>query len=601
MLVALSVLLALGGSARAGGLVSGCTEQALRDALVGGGVVTFTSDCSLTLSQGINLPTNSTTIDGGGFAVTISGGNGVPLFNVTGSLRLVGLTLADGKSPNGGAVYVNPGATFVATNCTFTGNIAQGTAGAAGANGSNATDGTGGNGGNGTSGTAGLGGAIYNYLGNVGLLNCTFITNSALGGNGGNGGSGGNGGGSFSQGGNGGNAGNGAAGSGGAVYNQGNLSLFNCTLSSNNAQGGNGGIGGTNGSGVFVSLAGSGGAGATGAGGAIYNGRNTTIIACTFSGNTAVGGTSAPGGNRTSGIGTAGNRGGDGIGGALCSLWWGAVTNCTFFNNTVTGGDGGDGGGGTGTLDQGGNGGDGGNGYGGGIENEGTLTVVNCTIANGAATAGTNGVSGSGDFAGTDGLPGKALGGGVARTAGTFALLNCILATNTPGANGYGTVTDEGYNISSDSSIVLNTTSRASLDPRLGTLTTNGGPTMTMALLSGSPAIDFIPTSQNGFPATDQRGVRRPQGLGVDAGAFEHTTTGITPPAFSLLQPSLSTNGIAIAFPTASGFNYVLQYKNTLTDAVWSVVSTNPGTGGFITNQDQATNVPGRFYRVLAQ
>jgi hypothetical protein len=57
------------------------------------------------------------------------------------------------------------------------------------------------------------------------------------------------------------------------------------------------------------------------------------------------------------------------------------------------------------------------------------------------------------------------------------------------------------------------------VNPLLGPLRNNGGPTLTHALLAGSPAINA------GGPAdpttTDQRGVRRPQGL---ASAYEFTT-----------------------------------------------------------------------------
>src|SRR5262249_19069675 len=54
-------------------------------------------------------------------------------------------------------------------------------------------------------------------------------------------------------------------------------------------------------------------------------------------------------------------------------------------------------------------------------------------------------------------------------------------------------------------------------------LTDNGGPTFTMALQPGSPAID----AGNSFsaPATDQRCVPRPFGLAADIGAFEFWPT----------------------------------------------------------------------------
>ncbi|GAB4398967.1 MAG: hypothetical protein OHK0053_18410 [Microscillaceae bacterium] len=62
-------------------------------------------------------------------------------------------------------------------------------------------------------------------------------------------------------------------------------------------------------------------------------------------------------------------------------------------------------------------------------------------------------------------------------------------------------------------------------DPLLGPLQDNGGPTLTMALLPGSPAIDaggnFSLT-----PATDQRGVAI-EGANRDIGAFEYSTVGV--------------------------------------------------------------------------
>jgi CSLREA domain-containing protein len=57
------------------------------------------------------------------------------------------------------------------------------------------------------------------------------------------------------------------------------------------------------------------------------------------------------------------------------------------------------------------------------------------------------------------------------------------------------------------------------IDPRLGPLTNNGGPTQTHALLLGSPAIDAASTPD--CPSNDQRGVLRPQGPACDIGSFE--------------------------------------------------------------------------------
>jgi hypothetical protein len=62
---------------------------------------------------------------------------------------------------------------------------------------------------------------------------------------------------------------------------------------------------------------------------------------------------------------------------------------------------------------------------------------------------------------------------------------------------------------------------KAVIDPRLGPLQNNGGPTQTMALLPGSPAIG---QADNPFaPRTDQRGKLRldRHGEATDIGAFE--------------------------------------------------------------------------------
>jgi hypothetical protein len=60
-----------------------------------------------------------------------------------------------------------------------------------------------------------------------------------------------------------------------------------------------------------------------------------------------------------------------------------------------------------------------------------------------------------------------------------------------------------------------------STDAKLGILAMNGGPTPTHELLFASPAIDAA--GPNG-PATDQRGVARPQGSRCDIGAFERNS-----------------------------------------------------------------------------
>ena len=78
-------------------------------------------------------------------------------------------------------------------------------------------------------------------------------------------------------------------------------------------------------------------------------------------------------------------------------------------------------------------------------------------------------------------------------------------------------LTDAGNNIDSGSTCGLNGPgSWSNTNPKLGVLANNGGPTRTMALLSGSPAIN---AGSSPAPAVDQRGVKR--GAKPDIGAFE--------------------------------------------------------------------------------
>ena len=179
------------------GVVTNCSELALTSALAGGGLVSFTNDCSLTLTHTIYIvAATNTTIDSGGHHVTISGGGTVPIFNVASDLTLWGLTLANGKSTNaGGALYIGPGAFVVATNCLFVSNSVAGPNGINGLAGST-NSGTGGTGGSGASGTSVYGGAICNQ-GNLSLITCVLSNNTVTAGNGGQGGAGASGSGSY--------------------------------------------------------------------------------------------------------------------------------------------------------------------------------------------------------------------------------------------------------------------------------------------------------------------------------------------------------------------------------------------------------------------
>lgn len=110
-------------------------------------------------------------------------------------------------------------------------------------------------------------------------------------------------------------------------------------------------------------------------------------------------------------------------------------------------------------------------------------------------------------------------GGGIDHQNSSFRLRNSIVSSNAP-VNFTGLVIDDGYNISSDSSVLLlGMGSTNNVDPRLAQLSTNGGPTRTIALLANSPARDFVPPNLS--PSVDQRGTTRAANTRGDAGAFE--------------------------------------------------------------------------------
>lgn len=99
---------------------------------------------------------------------------------------------------------------------------------------------------------------------------------------------------------------------------------------------------------------------------------------------------------------------------------------------------------------------------------------------------------------------------------------NCLLSE---AAGPWLTFNSLGGNLSDDgscSALFTDTRDRnglASLTASLGPLGSNGGNVPTVALLSGSPAIDAGVCDD--APTTDARGTTRPQGAGCDSGAYE--------------------------------------------------------------------------------
>jgi hypothetical protein len=328
-------------------------------------------------------------------------------------------------------------------------------------------------------------------------------------------------------------------GRGGGIYNQGALVLTGCVIASNSVVGGQGGPTDSN----FA------GNGATGWGGGIFSIGPLSLTDCVIGYNMAVGGA---GGQAGSGFaGGAGN----GQGGGISSVGSTLLTRCSFVADTAAGGAGG-------TATSGGYPGNGGQGYGGALYTDGVTTVTNCTFSGSSALAGMGG-----------GGSGSGVGGGV------WSDYNLIQSTS--GLTISGTTT---HNILGQ-------------NPLLGPLQDNGGPTFTMALLQGSPAID---KGKSFGAATDQRGGPRifdfpaianaVGGDGSDIGAFE-----LTPPVLAIQRAG---NNVLLSWP-ATDTGYTLESKASLSSSIlWSPVPGSPPivAGRFtVTNNSASGN---SFYRL---
>jgi hypothetical protein len=497
-----ALLLVLPLGAQAGGVVTTCTEAALRAAMAGGGTVTFACSGTITLGNTIEIPAD-TTLDGRGHQITISGSNTVRVFdvNTNATFTVVNLTIANGRSEMGAAIH-NAG-TVHATNSIFSGNVVT----------------------------------------NVEIVSYPLVS------------------------------------SGGAIYNAGTFVASRCAFLQNQATGR-----------TFPAPAPDAG---EGRGGAICNVGVLSVDASVFVNNNAIG---LWGSNGSDWLHTRGSPGGSGYGGALFNAGVAALANSTIVSNTCTGGGGGVGGEGPYTmvgaervyLGAGGNGADGGSGMGGAIWSDGhPVNMTNCTVAFNSASQGSGGWGGAGSPPGLPGVNGTT--GGAVQTSANSPLVNSLLASNSP-SNCSGTITDLGHNLSSDdSSAFTNSSSLKSTNPLLGPLADNGGPTLTMALLPGSPAIDAGDGAA--APPTDQRGVPRPFSLAADIGAFEFWPT--------LQARQAGSGGIDVLATGISGQTCWLLASSNYSN--WRPIATNQigSDGTCLFHDDCASGGVCQFYRLL--
>ena len=406
-------------------------------------------------------------IDGPGAGLlTVSAGGLSGVFEVTTDpraqdFRLSGVTVADGTGVfttlghEGGGLF-NWHANVTLTNCVFTGNVVGGPF------------------------DSGRGGGIYSVAGDVALTNCTLTDNHAQGPDPANG--------------------------GGIYLAAGTLALNHCTVTGNSAVRSGGGL--YNLAGVLTATDSVVSDNAASLAGGIDDLNVMTLANCTITNNV-----------------TSGSAGG------IEALGFDTLTDCTIADNTTGG-------------------------VGGGFENSGIsqLTLDRCTVSgNSAGSAGgavwwagglvtatncTFSGNSAGDGAGgailmlnavqlgsleltscTLGQNSAADGGGLAigNTSIVVLMRNTIVAANQASGGApdvQGNVLSLGHNLigAVDGSAGwqgtdLTGTGDNPLDPRLGPLQDNGGPTQTQAPFADSPAID------NGDPvlyrSVDQRGTYR--------------------------------------------------------------------------------------------
>jgi hypothetical protein len=263
-----------------------------------------------------------------------------------------------------------------------------------------------------------------------------------------------------------------------------------------------------------------------GAGSAIYNSGTMNLIDSTVSGNTAPDGQAA---------------------GIFNS------TTMNLINSTVSGNSATDGG--------------------AGIANaNGTLTLTNSTVV--ANTAGVDNSFGLGgaifNSAGTVNLTNSTVadnkapnGGGIYSEFGPVNMGATIVANNTGGDCLYhdeGTATDSGYNLDSDGTCGFSSASPffdlPSANPLLGPPQNNGGLSVTVGLLAGSPAIDYVTKASGLCPSSDQRGAIRT--TPCDIGAYDTDGNPIPKkfkPAKGKVGKKVTITGSTLSGATKVSFN----------------------------------------------
>jgi hypothetical protein len=273
----------------------------------------------------------------------------------------------------------------------------------------------------------------------------------------------------------------------------------------------------------------------TGFGGAIYNGTATN---CTFTANTAVYGGGIAGGTATNCIfirNAATNGGG---------VSNSTVVNCTFTGNTATNG--------------------------GGMYDS---TALNCTFTGNTANSGGgtyNGTAVNCTFSGNTAINSGGMDGGTA--------LNCTFSGNTATSSGGGMSKGTATNcifwgdvaLSNPELFLMSSVSYSCIQGGYAGAGNSvaypmfvGAPG-NLRLLPGSPCFDT--GTDAGAPGTDIIGTERPQGAGVDMGAYENAAYGPSAPTVGATAPV--TNPPTWTW-TPGGGEGIGQYRFGYAEGMW--------------------------------
>ena len=457
------------------GIVSVPTQESLLAALQGGGDVSFNCNGTITLTNTIEISTD-TRIDAGNQSIKISGGDTCRVFHIASNVTctIKGITISNGRASSGAGI-LNSGALTI-QDCVFRENKAIGQSG-----GTNLW----------VAGEDAVGGALMNN-GTARIENSVFLQNGATGGDGG-----------LTGPGVGLQLSRGGIARGGAIYNAGILRVVKSSFADSYVHSGKGGDGASGGS--FTVTGGSWGGDAEG--GALFNLGFSRIEQVGFYRNESAAGSGGTGGSSFAaskpwGPGPGG-AGGHARGGAIMNRGSMSIINGLFIAGSATGGNGGASGG-AGTLPT--QGGSGGNAFGGAVVSSNSITLVHCTIYLNSVMAG------NGADAAVPGTNGLATGSSFDCEGGLFVVKNSIVAAGNT-ANCAGAIIDGGFNILTDSHPnFTNTGTLTNTDPLLDY-------PFSVSLQSNSPAIDAVTRISD--VRTDLSGVSRPQGEYADIGAVE--------------------------------------------------------------------------------